>query len=283
MSRTCILTDSSVIFTKPGYPGNEHVSILPLGIKVKEKIYPDIADPGEWQNLYPSLNPDPIFMVPPSVEDFCQAYWALGQRYHTILVILISSHLSPALQNAHAALEKAGGSAAIHIIDSQTTASGLGFLVQAAAEAIAKGLSSSRVYTLIRGMIPHIYTIFCLQNFSYLANAGKLDPEQAIISEMIGIIPFYIIESGKLIPVQKARSPRQIVAILDEFVSEFNHLHHVSVVQGNPAFDQEIKNLKERLSQKIPNLSLSEHSLGMGLLSLLGPRSLGVFVLEAND
>ena len=97
---------------------------------------------------------------------------------------------------------------------------------------------------------------------------------------MLGIIPFYIVEGGKLIPVQKARSTRQIVDILNEFIIEFNQLQQIAIVQGLPVYEQEARNLKDRLLQALPEVPIHNHTFGTGLMSLFGPRSLGVFALE---
>jgi fatty acid-binding protein DegV len=132
-------------------------------------------------------------------------------------------------------------------------------------------------------MLPHIYTIFCLQSLRYLSNTGYLDPAQAIIGEMLGVIPFFILENGKLVPVQKARSPRQIVDMLYEFICEFTDLDHIGILQGVPPYEQEIRNLRERITQTFPTTHVSEHSMGAALIATLGPHSLSVFTIEKSS
>jgi hypothetical protein len=68
--------------------------------------------------------------------------------------------------------------------------------------------------------------------------------------------------------------------MLHEFVAEFENLKHVAIAQGIPPYEQEARNLRERLYQDISPEALSEHSLSLALMALLGPRSLGVFALE---
>jgi fatty acid-binding protein DegV len=135
----------------------------------------------------------------------------------------------------------------------------------------------------VRGLISHVYTVFCLQSLSYLANSGQIDPAQALIGEMLGVIPFYIMESGRLVPTQKARSPRHLVDMLHEFVAEFGNLKQVAIVQGLPPYEQEARNLRDRLFQDISQDAVSEYHLSQATLSLLGPHTLGVFALEAWD
>lgn len=277
-----ILTDSTALLSKPLYPGHENVHFIPLRIQVGQEIFPDSRDPKLFSQIFKADGQFPV-VLPPSAEDFYQTFWALSQKYHVILTILLSSHLNTAIQTAQEAASYIRGPATIHIIDSQTTAAGLGFLVQAAAEAIYNGWDINQVTSLVRGLIPHVYSVFCLQSLSYLATSGQIDIAQAVVAEMLGIIPFYILENGKLIPIQKARSPRHLVDMLHEFVAEFDNLKHVAITQGIPPYEQEARNLRDRLYQDIVPEALSEHSLSLALMALLGPRSLGVFTLEEYE
>jgi DegV family protein with EDD domain len=282
MSRIGILTDSTALLPHTPYPGHEFVTTIPLRVQVEGCIYPDTRDPKVCTSLFRTDGYLPIPLAP-SVEDFYQAYWSLEQKYQKIITILLSSQLNPAIENARQAAALIKGPATIYIVDSQTTAVGLGFLVQAAAEAVLQDWEESRVNSLVRGLIPHIYTVFCLQSLNYLATSGKIDPAQAVVGEMLGMIPFFIMEGGKLIPVQKARSPRHLVDMLHEFVAEFEHIKHVAIVQGIPPFEQETRNLRDRLLQDLSPDEISEHSLDLALMALLGPRSLGVFTLEEHE
>lgn len=279
MSRIGILTDSTALLSSASYPGCENVSFISLRVKVDQVIVPDCRDPKQSSQLFKSNEHFPV-ALPPTVEDFCQAFQSLGQKYQVILVILLSSHLNSAVEVAREAASRVKSPATFQIVDSQTTAAGLGFLVQAAAEAVQKGWDANRINSLVRGLISHVYTVFCLQSLTYLASSGQLDTSQAVVGEMLGVIPFYIMESGRLIPIQKARSPRHLVDMLHEFVAEFDNLKHVSIVQGFPPYEQEARNLRERLYQDISPDALSEHNLSLASMALLGPHSLGVFALE---
>lgn len=279
MSSIGILTDSTALLSNSPYPGNEIVSIIPMRVQVEQATYPDSHDQRLYHQLFNQNGHLPIALSP-TVEDFCQAFLTLGQKYQVILTILLSSQLNSAVQNAQEAASLVRGSTAIHVVDSQTTAAGLGFLVQAAAAAIQSGKEETYINSLVRGLIPHIYTVFCLQSLSYLATSKQIDSAQALIGEMLGVIPFYIMEGGKLIPIQKARSPRHLVDMLHEFVAEFDNLKHVAIVQGIPPFEQEARNLRERLYQNLPPEAVSEYNLSLGLMALLGPHSFGVFALE---
>jgi fatty acid-binding protein DegV len=153
-------------------------------------------------------------------------------------------------------------------------------LVQAAAEAAAHGLPGARINRLVRGLIPRIYTVFCLQSLSYLAHSGLIDPAQAVVGELLGITPFFILENGRLVPIQKVRSPRHLVDLVQEFISEFSNLKHIALVQGIPPFEQEARTLRDRLNGTLSTTAFSEHTLSTALATIIGPRGLGIVVME---
>ena len=278
MPRTCILTDSTAYFTKPAFAGQEHVTILPHFVQLDDNLQPDSNDLSVY--YHPSLLKQPPRAVPPSIDAFQKAYASLGLRYKEIVVILLSSHLSQAYGNAQLAIQAAKSPASIFVVDSLNTAIGLGLLVQSAAEYSHRGYSGVEINRLVRGMINHIYSVFCLPDLSYLYRAGQLDPAQAIVGEMLGVIPFFTLENGRLIHTQKIRSPRHLVDIMYEFVAEFENLKYLALLQGINSYEQESRNLRDRISQNIRTTPLCEYGLSLALATLLGPHSIGLVAME---
>jgi DegV family protein with EDD domain len=278
MPKTCILTDSTAFFTKPAYAGQEHVAILPHNIRWEDHLLPDSRDIGlysrsEFHDVIPTA-------IPPSVEAFQEAYSTLGKKYKEIVVILLSSHLSQAVANAQLATHEIKSSANIFIIDSLNTAVGLGLLIQAAAEYNHRGHTAIEINRLVRGMINHIYSVFCLPDLYFLYHSGQIDHAQAIVGEMLGVIPFFTLENGRLVHTQKIRSPRHLVDIMYEFVAEFDNLKYMALIQGVSSYDQESRNLRERISQNIRSTPICEQSLSLALATILGPHSIGLVVME---
>jgi DegV family protein with EDD domain len=280
MSRVCILTDSTAQFPAPVFPGCELVNVIPLHVELNKVLYTDAKDI-RTANLPSSIRqPDGPKALPPSVEEFQEVFSNLARKYKEIVTIVVSSHLNPVVSTAQEAALAAEGPARIHVIDSQTTAVGLGLLVQAAANAARTGSNGVEITRLVRGMVSKIYTVFCVQSLSYLYKSGHLDPAQAIVGEMLNVMPFLILENGRLVPIQKVRSSRHLVDILHEFIMEFSNLEHIAIIQGVPPFEQEARNLRDRINAEDTSPSFSEHTLGAALASILGPRSLGVVVWE---
>ena len=280
MHRVCLLTDSTAQFTVPVFPGLDLVNVIPLRLQYKNQIFTDGKDLKAISLPQTEHGEDGPFVLAPTIDEFRQAVIGLGRKYNEIIVILMSSLLNPTYAVALEAASSVRGPASIHFIDSQTTAVGLGLIVQAAADAAEQGATTTHISQLVRGMIPRIYTVFCVQSLSYLYRSGHLDPAQAIVGEMLGITPFFTMENGRLVPIQKVRNSRHLVDILHEFISEFSHLKHIAIIQGIPPFEQEAHNLRDRINGNFPAVSFSEHALGAALATILGPKSLGVVAME---
>ena len=278
MPRTCILTDSTAYFTKSSFAGQEHVTILPHIIQVNDQYLHDSKDLSIYLPTTRFIQP-PI-TIPPSIDEFRNTFTSLGMVYKEIVVILLSSHLSRAVANAQLAIQSTNSPANIFIIDSLNTAIGLGLLVQAAAELAHRGFTGVEINRLVRGMINHIYSVFCLPDLSHLYRSGQIDPAQAIVGEMLGVIPFFTLENGRLVHTQKIRSPRHLVDIMYEFVAEFENLKYLALLQGITTYEQESRNLRDRISQNVRTTPLCEYSLSLALATLLGPHSIGLVVME---
>ena len=277
MPKICILTDSTACFTKPVFAGQELVTLLPHSIKANGRLLSD----GKDISIYNTFNHhNPPTDLPPSVETFKATFNSLGMMYKEIVVILLSSHLSQAIANAQLAIQSSKPPANIFIIDSLNTAIGLGLLVQAASELAHRGCSGLEINHQVRGMVNHIYSVFCLPDLLHLYRAGLIDPAQAVVGEMLGVIPFFTLENGKLVHTQKIRSPRHLVDIMYEFVAEFDNLRYLALIQGIASFEQESRNLRERISQNVRTTQLCEHTLSLSLATILGPHCIGLVAME---
>jgi fatty acid kinase fatty acid binding subunit len=279
MSRVCILTDSTAQFPNPDFPGHELVTVLPLRIRLNGRLY--IDDKELTINRLPvsarnGLNPK---VFPPDAETFRQTLEILGRDYEDIIIILLSAQLNATIAEAYEIAAAVHTYANTHIIDSQSIAVGLGLLVQMAARAALNGATVPEIKHLLHGQIPHIYTIFCTQSLTYLYYSGQLDPAQALVGELLGVTPFFVMEYGRLVPIQKARSARNMVDIFYDFILEFGGLAHIALVRGTPPFANEVHALHERIQTEFPNTPYSEHQFGIAAGSILGPRSLGIVTM----
>lgn len=279
-SSVCILTDSTVQFIHPSFKGHELVNIytLPVSISKGEKnpssnLLIESLPPSARNSFEPRL-------IIPTSEQFRQKYLDLSHSFNEIVVILHSSHISEAVMNAQEAADSVRGRISVQVIDSLSISVGLGYLIEAAASAAAENAPSTEIERLMRGLIPHIYSVFCIPGLTYLYYAGFLGKAQAVVGEMLGLLPIFSLEEGHITPVEKVRNSRHLIDFLQEFLDEFSDLDHISIIQSQPPMAHEIKTIREHAGLTFPHTPISEYPINLPLAALFGPRTLSVFAIE---
>ncbi len=280
MPSLCILTDSSVQFSQPSFPGRNLVHILPLSVQFTHQ------SEREEQSL--KVNDLPVSaidklqprLLPPSPETIRNTILSLGQTYDEVLAIFISSTFCPVMEAAQDAVKSLHGRIHIQFIDSQTTSIGLGILVQAAAETASRGEPASETERQVRNLIGHIYAAICVPGLSYLHYSGILDHAQATVGELLGLHAIFSIEEGRLSPVLKVRSTRQAYDYFQEFLDEFDHLKHIGLLQGVHHNPSESRLLREHAQSNYNRTTFTEHTTNLPLAILFGPSATGLFIIE---
>jgi DegV family protein with EDD domain len=280
MSSICILTDSTAQFPQLGFSGRNDVRVVPFGVELNGQFYPEGQDlrasdlpPSASEELRPRL-------VVPTVNAYEDLFLNLNQHYRNTIAILNSSSLNQAYLNAQQAAVAVQGRADVTVIDSQTTSVGLGLMVQAAAEAVAQGELAFEVERMVRSLIPHTYMMLCTPGMSYMHHAGYIDQSQAFVGEMLGLLPIFTLEEGQLSAVEKVRNARSLVDFMQEFICEFEDLQHIAFIQSTSAMAHEAKLMREHAQSCFQQTPFSEHNINLALATMIGPRSIGLVVVE---
>jgi DegV family protein with EDD domain len=280
MTRTCILTDETAQFLDLSFNGQECVHLMPLEVRGLERERANGGKPKVSQfpeSRYGALSPSVSL---PSVADFQHTFANLARQYDEMVVVLPPSWLTGNLEIASKAAANGAAGMKIEIIDSDSFGIGLGYLVKKAAEQAAAGANAVAIKRRLKGLIPQVYSVFCLRNFSYLEALELLTKPQAIIADMLGISQIFYNNMSQLVPVQKVRNARHFVESIQEFVSEFEDPAHIAFLQNGHSYQQEIRTLRERFLLECPNVLLTEHTLSAPLAALLGPQAFGLFLWE---
>lgn len=282
MASVCILTDNAAQFTQPGFAGRELVRQLPFIIQLNGARYHEGDGPKSVTlpaSAGDQLNPALILPEPDEIQ---QTLLSLTAQFREVIAIFTSSELNGLFSRVEEVVSAIRGHGAVTLIDSQTTAIGLGLMVQAAAEAVSRGMQRSQVERSIRSMIPRTYSLVACAGLSYLHHAGFIDEGQAVIGEMLNILPIFSIEEGKLNAIEKARNPRGVLEFFQEFLGEFDNLQQIAILQGAAPFNHEAHLLREYAQIHFPRTPFTEHTLNLPAAALFGPRTLGLVILEGE-
>lgn len=283
MSPVCILTDSAAQFPQIGFPGHDHVRVISYSVEFNGRLY-DEGDELRTNDLPQTVNlTHSPRLIAPSPKKFALLFQSLAQYYSEIIVLVSSSKLTQAFENASKAEREVQGRTKVIVIDSMTTSTGLGILVQTAAQYVSQGLSAYEIERSIRSVIPHIYMMICAPYLSYLHFSGFIDEAQAFVGEMLGLMPIFVLEEGQISAVEKVRNLRGLADFMQEFILEFDNLLHIAFIQSVPSITHEVRLIREVVQNNHPSSPFSEHTINLPLATLIGPRSVGLIVVEKSD
>jgi DegV family protein with EDD domain len=225
----------------------------------------------------------PFDVEAPSVEDFTRAYESLVQSRANVISIHVASPLSQAVRNALQARQPFLSRCDIHILDSRTMATGLSALVQAAITLAKRDLPAEDIVAHLRGLMQDAYGIFISDDMTYLQHSKRLRPAQALLGEMLQIVPCLSIEQGDLIAAEKVRSLEHGIERIVEFASEFDDSARFTIVQLSPHPNERTRALADALREVFPRVQrFSLQTCGAVVGRIIGPRGVGLMIYEGK-
>ena len=282
MAAVRIITDVTADLTAE-FITQHRITVVPIEITFGDEKYLITRDGGSAE-LFERMAEGPAQQTQASIStrSFQQAYSQLSQETSEILVILGSSKLIKAHNQARTATRPFLGRCRITILDSMTASWGLGVMVEAAAQAAAEGQPLDEIVRLVRGISPHIYLIFFVERLDYLERGGRISPAQAVLGTMLHIKPLLLVEDGDIVPLEKMRTRVMALEKLADFVTEFAAIQQVVILSSPLMSDaqQLIGELRQQLSLALPSQTFPVVEYDPVLACHLGPEALGVLVYE---
>jgi fatty acid-binding protein DegV len=103
------------------------------------------------------------------------------------------------------------------------------------------------------------------------------------VGEMLGMLPIFSLEEGKLSPLEKVRNRHHTIDFFQEFLDEFEHLQHIALLQHSVMNTQDSRILREHFQDGFQKTTFTEHAISLPLAILLGPSASGLFLLESTN
>lgn len=277
-----IVTDSSVRFLNPDNNHHDLINLAPTTVRFEDEAVEDRPDLrlNDVRTQF-EANSGKVYADPPTVEQLVEVYSRLQGLTDEIVSIHTSAGINSAFRNAVKASEGFRGRCDIQVIDSTSLSAGLGMLVSSAAASAAAGKSLEEVVRVVRGIIPRLYIVFFLDDLSYLERNGLVSRSQAILGNMLNVLPFLTIEHGRLIPMEKVRTRIRAQEKLIEFVTEFSDIEQLGILHSSAKPDEEALLVAERLEALYPATPIKYVNYGPSSATYVGLSGLGLVVLES--
>jgi DegV family protein with EDD domain len=280
MSKIAVVTDCTAQFPNPSFHGKDLVRIFPFDIEINGTIVKEGAGLKTADLPLTIQDGSQTRLIIPSPAEIAEHFNALLKNYNELLVITNSANLSSFYQNAIEAVKLIQGETTVQVVNSQTIATGLGMIVQAATEVISNGANLTEADRHVRQLIPHVYTLFCTPCMKYLYNIGIIEYSQSFIGELLNLHPIFTMEEGHPKAICKVRNFRHAQEYFQEFIEEYDDLIHISLLKGINTQGIDNRLLKLFVQENFPDTPFSEHRINPFLGAIFGPKSLGLIILE---
>ncbi len=278
MGKVRIITDSAADLS-PEVVSALDITVIPMRIRLGSETLvddPSLRSVDFHQRMLKQRGHCTV--IPPTIQQFTEAYTRLSAETEDILAIHLSSALSNTLQIAKQASIPFLGRCRIATLDSQLISRAMGLLVIEAAAAAQRGMESAELVRYVRGIVPHLYFAFYVEAIEPLKRAQLIRYPRYTIGSAPNVKPLLILEEGVITPVQRLHNRGKPAERLFEFAAEFAELKHLAIVHG--AAGEQVAELKALLAERFPQQPIEEHIFGPTLSAYIGSTALGVVAFE---
>ncbi len=218
----------------------------------------------------------------PSPGDFAGAYAAAFAGGATgVLSVHLSGKLSGTWESAALAAKAAGGP--VRVLDSRSTAMGLGFAVIAATGTATAGGSLDEVYESAQDCVRRTSMLFYVDSLEYLRRGGRIGATTAILGTALSVKPILHLVDGGIVLREKVRTPSRGLTRLAELAAEAAGEGPVDVAVHHLAAPDQAAALSGRIRARLPGVRrMLVSELGAAVGAHVGPGVLGVVIVRSD-
>lgn len=277
-----VVTDSTA-YLPEGFAKRYSVRVIPLHVLVDGHGRLDGVDfgPAELADALSDRRVVTTSRANPS-ELAAEYRKALDEGADSVVAVHLSGELSGTWQAAWMAAEEVGPDL-VRIVDSRSTAMGLGFSVLAAATAAAEGASPAEVEAAATRVAARARTFFSVETLEHLRRGGRIGAAAALFGTALSVKPLLHVEDGRIVPLEKVRTTSRAVARLVDLAADAAGRGTVGLAVHHLAAPERAAELAAKLEVRLPNSPgclISE--VGAVIGAHTGPGVLGVVVLPGG-
>ncbi|WP_026478273.1 DegV family protein [Alkaliphilus transvaalensis] len=254
------------------------MKVLPLSVKFEDASFKETEIDND--TFYKMMEKKGIPQSSqPALGEMCDEMQKVVEQGDELVCVLLSSEMSGTYSTAHMAknmtLEKYP-EAKIELIDSRSNCMQLGFAAIVAARIAKVGGSLKEVVDGTMENIKKSRFLFIPDNLEYLKKGGRIGKANAIIGNLLKIIPILTVEEGVTTVFKKVRTKKKaIVTMIEEMMGDIERyglgeivVHHINCLE-------EAKGVVNMIKDKL-EVDVKIQDIGPVIGLHVGPGAIGI-------
>jgi len=276
MTRVAVVTDSTAALPA-AVVGSNDITVVPLQVVLGSRVGAEGVDVTSAAVAAALRARAAVSTSRPSPHAFVEAYEKCGAGGAEEIV---SVHISAGLSGTNDAARLAARDVdlPVHVVDSRSTAMGLGFPVLSAAEAAAADAAAADVVDAAEAAVLRTRSLFYVDSLDALRRGGRIGHAAAVLGGALMVKPLLQIKDGRIDLLEKVRTTSKSLARLEDVIAEDAGGAAVDVAVHHLAAPDRARALADRLRARLAGLRTMHISevgavvgahVGIGLLGVV--------------
>ncbi|MQA11034.1 MAG: DegV family EDD domain-containing protein [Pseudonocardiaceae bacterium] len=273
-----VVTDSTAHLPE-GFAQRHAVRVVPLHVLMDGEAGLDGVEIGPTELVAALDQRRGVTTSRPSPEEFEQVFRAeLAAGAPGVVSVHLSRELSGTWEAARMAAEQIDP-ALVRVVDSGTTAMGLGFAALGAARAAAEGADPAEVEAAAVRAAAATHTFFVVETLDYLRRGGRVGAAAALLGTALAVKPVLHVSGGQIVPLEKVRTMNRALGRLVDLAGRAAGDGAVRLAVHHLGTPERAAELANRLEERLPrSVGCVVSELGAVIGAHTGPGVLGVVV-----
>ena len=254
------------------------VTIIPLNVIFGDEVLKDGVEITSAQFYKRLANEKKLPSTSqPSPQEFEEIYKVLLKSYDRVISIHLSEKLSGTLDSARVAAKNFEGN--VFIFDSESISVGVGIQVEAAVEAIEKGMTFEEIKNYLKEVRESTHALFTLDTLKYLEKGGRIGKAESLLGSVLNIKPIIIVKEGMYHAFGKARSQKKAIKQISKYLIGLSEGRKVkSLAIGHGMAKEAAEKLKDNLEKALDIKASIVAEVGPVIGVHTGPGALGASI-----
>ena len=185
---------------------------------------------------------------------------------------IVSVHLSGDMSGTYdaACLAARDVTVPVHVVDSRTVATALGYAVRSACEVAASGGSGSEAAAAARDRAAASRTWLVVDSLEQLRRGGRIGAAQALLGNALMVKPILELRDGEVAPLEKQRTIGRALARMAEIACDFAGERPCDVIVQHCDAHQRAEELAATLRAALPQSEVRATEVGAVISAHVG-------------